>query len=54
VPTREEQEVIEQLRRANERLLMIMLLLEKLIELERPRIYHAPTGFKFVSTSGKS
>jgi len=54
VPTREEQEVIEQLRRVNERLLMIIHLLKELIELERPSTYYAPTGFKFVSTSGKS
>lgn len=49
MPTREEQEVIEQLRRVNERLLMIIALLEELVELSRPPTYQAPTGFGFVA-----
>jgi hypothetical protein len=47
VPTHEEREVLERLRRIEECLFMVVALLEDLVELERPPTYWAPTGFSF-------
>jgi hypothetical protein len=49
VTTREEKETLELLRRLDERMLLVIALLEALVELSRPPTYKAPVGFGFVS-----